>query len=505
MRVIPRLLTIMTALALALPATAAHAFPVTALQQTGPVTRRFNIAVLGDGYRTDEQAKLTSDAKMLIDDVFEQAPYANYRALFNVKVVQSVSVDSGAKRGTVGGNPNTLFGAGYLCAGLQRLICGDNRAVLLAAAKDVPEFNLALVVVNDAMYGGSGGDVPYVSANRQASEIIRHELGHTLADLADEYEAPSPNYPACSPANDCPEPNATLRNTRTTIKWLQWIPATTPVPTPEGAGFVGAGVFEGARYFSSGIYRPVESICKMRALGQPFCPVCSEGLVRAFWNLPNTGLIDDAAPSGDVKADTCAPVTFSVVTPTITPSTLTFSWTVDGKPQVATSTSLAVIPGSLSAGPHQVLVTVTDSTPLVRSDPQGLLRQKQSWNLTTVECAADASPPIDSAAGDTAEAGEDAPAADTGPSDRTADSTATDAGATDRRVEAATDTIPGIDRLASETAAPPTDPAAQGCACELIARAHERRACDSLISLLVVACVFIRRRPGRLSRRTRGA
>jgi hypothetical protein len=235
---------------------------------------------------------------------------------------------------------------------------------------------------------------------------LRHELSHNLADLADEYETPYPGFPACSRTNDCREPNVTLRSARADIKWLDWIPQATQVPTPEGARIAGVGLFEGARYLSSGMYRPVESACKMKNLGQPFCPVCSEGLVRAFWNLPNTHLIDDAAPPSNVQASACAATTFSVTTPTLTPSTLTFAWTLDGQPQMANTASFVVAPRMLAEGRHAVTVTVKDETTLVRSDPKGLLHEQREWTLTVTACG-DASVPADSggAGGSSVDAG----------------------------------------------------------------------------------------------------
>jgi IgA Peptidase M64 len=394
-----RKLALALTLGLSVAPAAAHAFPVTVLQQTGPIDKRYNIAVLGDGYRSDDQAKLTSDATTLVDDIFDQPPYASYRGLFNIKIVQAVSVDRGARGGAAGGDPNTVFSASFSCeGGVSRLLCVDEKAVLAAAARDVPEFNLAVVISNDTKYGGSGGDVPCVSTNRQASEIIRHELSHNLADLADEYETAYPGFPACSRTNDCREPNVTLRNARADIKWLDWIPAATQVPTPEGARIAGVGLFEGARYLASGVYRPVESACKMRSLGQPFCPVCSEGLVRSFWNLPNTHLVDDAEPAGNVQTSACTATTLSVTTPAITPSTLTFTWTIDGQPQMATTPSFTLSPRAVAEGQHTVTVTVKDATPLVRHDPQGALQEQHAWTLTVTPCG-DASVPIDAGNG----------------------------------------------------------------------------------------------------------
>ena len=365
-----------------LPALAA-AFPVTEIQQAGPLTQRFNVAILGDGYRASEQDKLTSDATTLVSELFNGAPYQSYRQLFNFKVIQSVSQASGAADGPDGGTPNTLFGAYYDCEGVSQLICVDDAAVLSAAATDVPEFDLALVVVNDSQYGGSGGDVPVVSTDPDAAEILRHELGHTLAHLADEYSDPYPSYPPCSTTQDCTEPNVTLRNVRSQIKWLDWIEPSTPVPT---TSFSGVGLFEGARYLSHGIYRPVDWNCKMQTLDLPFCPVCTEALVRAFWNLKNVHLIDETEPAGELATSRCADQTFSVKTPIITPSTLSVSWTVDNKLQSESSASLVIAAGALSAGPHTIVATVKDTTALVRNDPDGKLSEAHTFGYSVPDC-----------------------------------------------------------------------------------------------------------------------
>jgi MYXO-CTERM domain-containing protein len=387
------------ALALTVLSAPAFAFPVTVVQQAGPATQRFNVAILGDGYRSSDQAKLTGDAKALVDAVFDAVPYKSYRQLFNFKVIQSVSVDQGATGGSAGGTPNTLFGAYFNCQGVSQLVCLDDAAVLTAAATDVPEFNLAVVVVNDNKYGGAGGGVPCVSTADESAEILRHELGHNLANLADEYTDPYPGYPACSATNDCSEPNATLRSVRAQIKWLDWIADSTPVPTTAGKNFAGVGVFEGARYMTKGFYRPVDSACKMRSLDQPFCPVCTEALVRSFWNLTNVHLVDEAVPAVDVQSTTCVAQTFTVKTPAITPSSLSFSWTIDGQVAANSSASLVIAPGAVPAGSHTIVVTVKDATALVRSDPDGVLTETHTFKYGAPACQVDASAPMDPGSG----------------------------------------------------------------------------------------------------------
>ena len=51
-------------------ARSAAAFEVESLRSSGPADKRFNIAVLGDGYRSQDQAKLKTDAQEIIGYLF---------------------------------------------------------------------------------------------------------------------------------------------------------------------------------------------------------------------------------------------------------------------------------------------------------------------------------------------------------------------------------------------------------------------------------------------------
>ena len=88
---------------------------------------------------------------------------------------------------------------------------------------------------------------------------------------------------------------------RASIKWNPWIEAATPVPTPETAAFADkVGLFEGARYLTSGMYRPQQS-CLMNTLGTPFCRICAQEYVRRLYTtlgLPAAG-IDNIEPGSE--------------------------------------------------------------------------------------------------------------------------------------------------------------------------------------------------------------
>ena len=286
-------------------------------------------------------------------------------------------------RGGVG-SAATAFGCAFGCGGTARLICctgGSEGDPLTAAATNVPEVTLAAVVVNSAIYGGSGGPFAVLSTNSSSIDIGRHELGHTIAHLADEYSAPYPGYPLCDAATDCPEPNATLHAVRPG-KWGPWVTASQPIPTPSGT--TGIGYFEGCRYMTTGVYRPADT-CIMNALGFPFCSVCAEAMSLAFWS--HVHPIDTTTPAttSPIATTGCATQDFSVTLPA-NAGALATSWTVDGAAQSATTPTITLDANNFVAGTHTVVATIHDGSPLIRTDPQSLTSESATWMWSTT-CA----------------------------------------------------------------------------------------------------------------------
>ncbi len=368
-------------LGLLLP-TSAHAFTTEMLVASGDSANRIDLVIMGDGYRTEDQAQLTADARRALDAYFAQPVFSAYRAYFNVKLVHVVSKQTGADNGSAGGLRDTALGAFYNCQGVDRLLCVDSTAVMNAAATDAPEFDLILVLVNDIKYGGSGGSI-VVSSIAPPFDIPVHETGHSLFGLADEYAAANPGFPACSSTADCREPNVTLFTNRTTFKWGQWVDAATPLPTPDMAAFdTVVGAFQGARYLTTGIYRPRRNACIMRVLNLTFCEVCTEaGVVNIY---SRVDLIDKGIPSSLVVIGQDESIDFQVVGPKPMPSTLTFSWSIDGRAVAQNDTGILARTGTdFGSGTHKLTVTVSDRTTMVRRDPQQLLTNSFTWDVTT--------------------------------------------------------------------------------------------------------------------------
>jgi hypothetical protein len=367
---------------------------------------RLDLLFIGDGYTAAEADRFESDVESVAAQFLAASPYGEYSNYLNIVRHFVASPQSGADHPVCKGDPfavhdpkegtfvQTAFDATYCTNGIQRLLT-VNPLKVFAAAAAVPDWDKIVVIVNDGLYGGSGGTVPVISADHSAVSLLQHEYGHSFTMLADEYSHPYPGYPACSDISGrmrC-EPNVTDRSIRDEIKWKAWIAATTPVPTPE---FLGSeiGLFTGARFETSGFYRP-KFDCAMRSIGRPFCEVCRQEYVlrlyRGWGGIPAMGvrMLDDATPAGErVLATPGQPVTFTATI--LSPAggwRPAIQWFVDGEavPE-ATSSSFTLTPAG--SAPHTVEVRVTDTTdfvhPLVAAD---LLTSSRSWTVETFVAA----------------------------------------------------------------------------------------------------------------------
>jgi IgA Peptidase M64/von Willebrand factor type A domain len=261
----------------------------------GPDSSRWNLVIVGDGYRASELTQYHTDVQNFLTTLRTTPPYDELFCGINVHRIDVVSTDSGADDpGCAGGTAttaNTYFDATFcsMFAGspLDRLLTVDSTLALSVASAQVPLRHQVLCIVNSSKYGGSGGAVATCSTNSVAAKIAIHEIGHSAFGLADEYGGNG----AGTPAGEPPQPNVTRDTNRATNKWRALIAISTPMPsqcdsscasstcvpptTPPAAGAV--GTYEGAIYSNCNTYRPLPS-CYMRDYG-PFCPVCA-GVIR---------------------------------------------------------------------------------------------------------------------------------------------------------------------------------------------------------------------------------
>jgi hypothetical protein len=389
---------------------------VTRAARAGDPANRVDLLLMGDGYIAAEEALFNAHIDEFDFWFFLPTPYAEYKNFVNANRYFVPSTESGADHPPydptcVADDPSccadaeaiadplagtyvdTAFDARFCSFNVHRLLVVDVASVF-AAASAVPDWDMILVAVNDPTYGGAGGPVTIASIHDDALEIAQHEFGHSFTNLADEYDTPYPGYPPCSDVTGpvC-EANVTDETVRSLIKWLPWIDATTPVPTPEGLPEYATvtGLFEGARYQPTGMYRPSDFSCMMNQLAESFCAVCSQEYVlqlyRGGWGVPLGGidLIEPGTenpPTGPV-VDGTAGVSLSVglLHPVGSPP-LGETWLVDDVPQPAPG-----VPGtfdflSSEPGTHFGEIRVEDLTALVHPDMTGgLLESSRVWEI----------------------------------------------------------------------------------------------------------------------------
>jgi len=368
------------------PAPARAVNTLETVDQTGPADNRIDLVIMAEGYTVAEAGVFRSHADNLVTGLLAYEPWASYRGAFNIYRVVTESSESGADHPSQGLYRDTYLDATYDYMGIERLLVVNEALAATVATELLPEVDFVVVLVNDELYGGSGGSVATVSATDVAVQILAHELGHTFADLADEYTDAYPGYP---PGDG--EPNVDFEFAFDRLKWSAWVEPTTPLPTRMSdavTDYLPVGAYEGARYLETGIYRPAPA-CIMRSVEYDYCAVCVEALVLAVYGWVEP--IDDVTPApGPVTMDrgdpTTYPVQFEVDTPAMGGDEgLTVTWWL-GDLEVGAGTALAL--DLATVGPDNVTrelrCEVTDNGDLVRTDPSDALTSERSWTVQIV-------------------------------------------------------------------------------------------------------------------------
>ncbi|KAH7036594.1 IgA peptidase M64-domain-containing protein [Linnemannia elongata] len=187
------------------------------LVDNGPDRNRVDIVFMGDGYTLEEREKFFADMNRLVNDMFIGETFQSFLPLFNVHALFRPSKESGI--GSNGHWKDTSFRL-YRDGTELRGIYVANPKAAREACRAVGQYacDFPSLIGNDPYYGGLGGEfVISTSSNKSGTIVLRHELGHSLIDVGEEYDGGQ----VYSGVN---AERWSIQN----IKWKHWLTDATP-------------------------------------------------------------------------------------------------------------------------------------------------------------------------------------------------------------------------------------------------------------------------------------
>ncbi len=339
---------------------------------------RVGLVFVGDGYTQQQLGQYASQVDDLAAEYFAREPNATYAPLFNVYRVDVVSAESGVDNDPNQGiQRNTAMDMGFWCNGIERLLC-VSVSKAKAYAANAPRADLVAAIANSKMYGGAGypqSDLATAAAgNDWAREILLHEFGHALGNLADEYDyGDGSTYGG----NELGDVNASIldatKMAAQSKKWHLWLGTNDPA-------FDGlVNTFEGCAYYQYGINRPTNNSL-MRSLGRPFNLPSAEAIILNIYKIVRP---IDASSALDHVYNGTETLFVDPVDPI--GHSLDVQWSLNGQPiPGATGPELDLNGVDLPEGFSAVGVVVRDSTPWVRDEAARKKWMTQSLSFAVV-------------------------------------------------------------------------------------------------------------------------
>ena len=341
------------------------------LLNSGPDSNRVIYSILADGYTSGELNNFVTDAQGVLNDVFAQTPYTQYKSFFNVYGIKAPSNMSGGKHPRTASDCGSVpyvsadpyFGSTFDAYGIHRLLDAQNYSTIQSVlATNTPSYNQCVVQVNTSIYGGAGGANATYSMAPSASGLMIHEVAHSFADLADEYW-PGQVYVAGNLNRD----NFSNDSNPASVKWKNW------------SGSNGISTYS---HTVGGYYKPHQN-CKIQYLAGNFCSFCIEAHIDRIYELVTP--IDAKTPNtATVAFDGGTPLNFALTLNKPLPNTLDVKWTLDGTP-VGTedAENISLTTTEITANNMVLTATVTDETDMSRHMSSGDYVFTVSWTIDT--------------------------------------------------------------------------------------------------------------------------
>lgn len=347
-------------------------FQVDTLYKTGPQDNRINVVILGDGFTEAEMPKFAAEAKKFADFFRSYEPYDRYRDYFNFFAIRTPSKESGITNPGIATDAypdqpietkETFFGVSFGKL-YQRLLYVTKREIYLdLLATHFPAYDLVIILANTRYFGGAGGTGTAIfSLQENSNNVGVHEVGHALADLADEYwQEPYGLYSREGP-------NITMDSSETTVRWKNWL------------NFPLIGLYKhGSQGEAARWYKPASGTCLMEYMDKSYCAVCREAVVESILGLVNQ--VERVEPDTASLINVDKQVVFKLGLIKPNPNSLEVEWRLNGKRISADPDELILKPDQVPDG-STLTATVFDSTAMSRRNGAENMRKKTiRWSL----------------------------------------------------------------------------------------------------------------------------
>ncbi|KAJ6584529.1 IgA peptidase M64-domain-containing protein [Mycena capillaripes] len=179
---------------------------------SGPSSNRVDLVFFSDGYLEEEREKFIEDATRLADDISGNQTFNTVKPLMNFWAAFTPSKESGVG---VGGKPkDTVFGLYRDGTELRGVLYAKPKVAGAACASLGDQCDYPILLGNDPLYGGLGGRFTVITPSiANGALILRHELGHSIIKVGEEYDGGFGYF----------GPNAHANLSLETLPWTQWL------------------------------------------------------------------------------------------------------------------------------------------------------------------------------------------------------------------------------------------------------------------------------------------
>ena len=333
-----------------------------------------DLVIIGDGFTHSELSTFNQRAQELAQSIMNRNELTRLQQkAWNIHIIDLVSFESGADNTQTSEMPKVetaLHSFYYGPDGGQIRV--DIELTVDKVAQVVPQYDKIVVLVNsEKRAGAASGEVVFLSNDRYSDKILMHELGHSVAGLADEYYTEGINGIIIN--EELPSPNVSIHNDLHTIKWKHWL--------GEGTGDNFVDAYEGGNYNAYGVWRPTENSFMKHAYIGEFGAVNSEAWALSVYDIAGT-YYSTTPQLGSITKAIRESIEFNIEL-SMGLKMQRVVWEVSGYgPYKINDNTSSFTFKFEEAGEYVVQATIVDKSGIIRLDEHNYSNDILTWNIS---------------------------------------------------------------------------------------------------------------------------